>query len=398
MTFTFLTGALGAPVTATYSTGNVAVPIPDNSTVDVPIVITDTGVVSDVERPRPPEPHVRRRSRDEPREPRGNRRASRRKPRRQRRELRHGANDCSGTPTVFDDGAATAISAGTAPFAGTFRPEAPLSALNGELVTGTWKLRVTDTAAPGHGTVGCVSLELTRQRFVCCGVAGTPQIASGGATTFVSENFAPANSVPDPAETFTASFPLLNIGDGNTANLVATLQNSGGVSPITTTQNYGVVLAAGPVVSRPFTFIGSGPCGGTITATLHLQDGALDLGNVTFTFTLGTASISSMTFSNTTLITIPATGTGATTGAPATPYPSNITVSGVPVTGLSRVTVTLTGYSHAVPGRRGPPPREPDGREDDRRVRRRLRHGRRERHAHAGRRGGFGSPRRETAS
>ena len=90
-----------------------------------------------------------------------------------------GANDCSGTPTVFDDAAATAISAGTAPFAGTFRPESPLSAFNGKAVTGTWKLRATDTAALDTGTVGCVQLQITRQRFVCCGVAGTPQIAVG---------------------------------------------------------------------------------------------------------------------------------------------------------------------------------------------------------------------------
>jgi subtilisin-like proprotein convertase family protein len=31
-----------------------------------------------------------------------------------------GANDCSGTPTVFDDSASTAIATGTAPFAGSF--------------------------------------------------------------------------------------------------------------------------------------------------------------------------------------------------------------------------------------------------------------------------------------
>jgi hypothetical protein len=41
-------------------------------------------------------------------------------------------------------------------------------------------------------------------------------------------------------------------------------------------------------VSRPFTFIANGNCGDTVTATLHLQDGVIDLGNVTFTFRLGT--------------------------------------------------------------------------------------------------------------
>ena len=214
-----------------------------------------------------------------------------------------GANDCSGTPTVFDDAAATAIGTGLAPFAGSFKPESPLSVFNGKAVTGQWKLRVADTAAGDTGTLGCVQLEITRQRFVCCGVAGTPQIVAGGAATITAENFTPANNTPDPGETVTATFPLLNTGDGNTTNLVATLLNSGGVIPVTTSQTYGVVIAAGPTVSRPFTFVASGACGGSITATFHLQDGALDLGNVTYTFQLGTVVNNTQTFSNAATIT-----------------------------------------------------------------------------------------------
>src|SRR5579859_7921756 len=37
----------------------------------------------------------------------------------------------------------------------------------------------------------------------------------------------------------------------------------------------------------PFTFKALGPCGGTITATLQLQDGATNLGMVNFTLPLG---------------------------------------------------------------------------------------------------------------
>jgi len=60
----------------------------------------------------------------------------------------------------------------------------------------------------------------------------------------------------------------------------------------------------------------------------------------------GTAS--AQTFSNPTPITIPGAGTGTSTGAPAAPYPSNITVSGLsgPIT---RVAVTLRGFSHTFP-------------------------------------------------
>ena len=53
-----------------------------------------------------------------------------------------------------------------------------LSALDGKLTNGTWKVRFSDTAALDTGTVGCVTLELSRTQFVCCSVAGTPPLAS----------------------------------------------------------------------------------------------------------------------------------------------------------------------------------------------------------------------------
>lgn len=92
----------------------------------------------------------------------------------------------------------------------------------------------------------------------------------------------------------------------------------------------------------------SGACGSDITATLQLQDGAINLGTVTYTFRLGTTSSASTTFSNATAIVIPATGTGATTGAPATPYPAPITVAGITAP-VSKVTVTLKQISHTFP-------------------------------------------------
>jgi len=73
-------------------------------------------------------------------------------------------------------------------------------------------------------------MEITRQPFVCCGVAGTPTIASGGTPTITFESHNPPNGVPDPGEAVTANFPLINTGTGNTTNLVATMQNSGGVT------------------------------------------------------------------------------------------------------------------------------------------------------------------------
>jgi subtilisin-like proprotein convertase family protein len=48
------------------------------------------------------------------------------------------------TNTTFDDAAGLSITAGVAPFTGTFRPEEILSQLNGLPIGGTWTLRITD--------------------------------------------------------------------------------------------------------------------------------------------------------------------------------------------------------------------------------------------------------------
>lgn len=351
VTFTLRIGTLGAASSQTFSTGNIATPIPDNTTIEVPIVVAASGAAADVNvRVRlnhtfdadltlelvAPDGTVVTLSQNRDTALGGG------------DNYGTGANDCSGTPTIFDDSAATAIGAGLPPFAGTFRPETPLSVLNGKSITGTWKLRVTDSATLDTGTVGCVTLEINRQPFVCCGIAGTPVIASGGAAALTAESVTPANNNPDPGETVTANFPILNTGDGSTTNLVGTMQTSGGVTPVTVQRTYGAVSAGGPAVSQPFTFVTSGTCGSTVTASIQFQDGPTNLGTINYTFQLGTTSTANTTFSNATAIVIPATGTGATTGSPATPYPSNVTVSGITAP-VSKVSVTLKNMSHTFP-------------------------------------------------
>jgi hypothetical protein len=114
----------------------------------------------------------------------------------------------------------------------------------------------------------------------------TAVIGSAGAT-IVTEGCTPANGVIDPDETVTVSLCLQNTGAADTVNLVGTLQATGGVTSPSGPQNYGVVIGGGPAVCRNFTFTAVGTCGATITASLQLQDGASDLGTVTYTFTLG---------------------------------------------------------------------------------------------------------------
>jgi len=55
--------------------------------------------------------------------------------------------------TIFDDEAATSITAGSPPFAGTYRPEQVLSAFDGAAASGNWTLTVQDTAGQDQGTL-----------------------------------------------------------------------------------------------------------------------------------------------------------------------------------------------------------------------------------------------------
>jgi subtilisin family serine protease/subtilisin-like proprotein convertase family protein len=71
--------------------------------------------------------------------------------------------------TVLDDEAATSIASGAAPFANTYRPEAPLTAFDGKNVRGTWRLQIQDLAQIDVGTLNSWSITIT----------GTP-IESGG--------------------------------------------------------------------------------------------------------------------------------------------------------------------------------------------------------------------------
>ena len=65
--------------------------------------------------------------------------------------------------TVFDQEASTSITAGSAPFTGTFVPEGDLSVLYGEMSGGDWVLEVTDDAGADGGTFDRFTLELCVQ-------------------------------------------------------------------------------------------------------------------------------------------------------------------------------------------------------------------------------------------
>jgi subtilisin-like proprotein convertase family protein len=66
---------------------------------------------------------------------------------------RRGGSGDNYTGTQFDDGAATSIAAGTAPFTGHFRPEQSLNAFDDLDPGGVWTLTITDSASSDTGTL-----------------------------------------------------------------------------------------------------------------------------------------------------------------------------------------------------------------------------------------------------
>src|SRR6185503_9101661 len=309
ITYNFTTGTIAV---SNYSTGNIAVPIPDSPApaINIPITVADVMTLTDVNvsfrinHTFDGDLQISLVHPDNTVIPLVTNRGS------SGANFGTGTLDCAGVPTLIDDQAASAVSTGSAPFAGTFRPESPLSALNGKPSNGTWNLRIQDTAGQDTGTVGCVKLELNK-RNVCCGAL----INASPPPVITAESISPANNAADPEETVTVNLSLVNVGGSPTTNLVATLQPTGGVAGPSAPQSYGVVAASGGTATRPFTFTAQGTCGSTITLTLALQDGATNLGTVTFTMTLGALTTTTTFSENFDGVTPPALPAGWVTAA-----------------------------------------------------------------------------------
>jgi PKD repeat protein len=205
----------------------------------------------------------------------------------------------------------------------------------------------TGWSGAASGSASPVMVTMLSNMVVTANFSGSPVIVGNGATV-TAEGCSPTNGVIDPNETVTVNFSLQNVGSADTSNLVATLLATNGVASPSGPQTYGLLTVGGAAVAEPFTFTANGTCGGSLIAGLQLQDGTNNLGTVTYNFTLGVFTVATNTFANSATITIPASGTGATTGAPSAPYPSAINVSALSGP-ISKVTVTLTNMNHTFP-------------------------------------------------
>jgi uncharacterized repeat protein (TIGR01451 family) len=177
-------------------------------------------------------------------------------------------------------------------------------------------------------------------------VAETPTVTIVPVSaTLVSQSGSVLNGAVNPGETVGVELFLQNTGNVSTTNLVATLQATGGVLLPSGYQTYGALAPGAPPVAGSFSFTANSTNGGTVVATLALQDGSANLGTVSFYFYMPVVQ----TFWNTNAIYIPALQyTPDPDEGPASPYPLSIQVSNV--TGyVSKVTVTVSNMSHTFP-------------------------------------------------
>ena len=114
-------------------------------------------------------------------------------------------------------------------------------------------------------------------------------VLSAGDATLGAETCQPPNGRSDPGETVTYTFCIQNSGGASTGNLVATLQDSGGVTGASSPQDYGSIASFGGSVCRDFTFTVDPDtvCGAPVAAVLALQDGATDMGTLEFDLPTG---------------------------------------------------------------------------------------------------------------
>ena len=114
-----------------------------------------------------------------------------------------GAGSCGTvTYTVFDQSAATAIRNGTAPFAGSYRPEGSLATFNGKPLNGTWRLRILDGFANNAGTALCWGVRATYEQSTldCTTFSNRPPVVTGTnlfLAAGLSTNFHLQGSDPD---------------------------------------------------------------------------------------------------------------------------------------------------------------------------------------------------------
>ncbi|MGD9564288.1 MAG: ice-binding family protein, partial [Pyrinomonadaceae bacterium] len=157
-----------------------------------------------------------------------------------------GPNSCAGTPTTFDDEAAGPITGGTAPFAGSYQPEQALSAFDGKSMNGNWQFDVTDDEDILSGTVGCVSLDIVSD------VTGVARAAVWARASIVEVEFSNFRFNPTVLKVCkkAGTDNLLGVDFDFTVALVSPLIGGAHPGPMFPAWSHNVTVEAGPLGSQ----------------------------------------------------------------------------------------------------------------------------------------------------
>jgi subtilisin-like proprotein convertase family protein len=213
---TYYAFSTGQNVNPSYPSASPPVPIPDNNATGASMSLSVPGQQDGARRQREGEhhPHLRRRLHHPAHSPVGapimlsNRR---------------GGSGDNYTNTVFDDEATTPVSAGTAPFTGSFRPESPLSVLDGMNAAGTWTLKVVDQANVDVGTIDNWTLTLLYPS-VACGPHATTTTTADVSDVCTGSGGGSGNGLWESGEEVSFSVTVSNDGSGTLSGVTATIQ------------------------------------------------------------------------------------------------------------------------------------------------------------------------------
>jgi subtilisin-like proprotein convertase family protein len=151
------------------------------------------------------------------------------------------------TTTVFNDEASTAITAGSAPFTGSYQPEGSLSDFDGESPTGDWILHVTDDANGDTGTLNNVKLYISTEREVPWEYVGEASITYKAGSTVVVSSYYSANPSNDTGNKIRITRSTVS-GSGTIGDILAYSATSpprGGTTTLnSSTQEYWISLNA----------------------------------------------------------------------------------------------------------------------------------------------------------
>lgn len=202
--------------------------------------------------------------------------------------------------TILDDAAAAAISSGTAPFTGSYRPEGGLSSLYEQSQAGTWTLTLIDVAAGDGGTLNGWGLDIRPLTYICAPYNPTVQLSAANYNVNESAGTATVTATLNisTATTITANYATTNgtaVAPGDYATTSGTLTFTPGVT--LSTFNVSIVNDAVVESSEGFTVTLSSPSNATLaapsSATVTISDNdqpSISLSSATYDVSEGAGS------------------------------------------------------------------------------------------------------------